>query len=83
MAKIYLEPGREFILAGGPVRVGATATNIDSVLDWTGVALHSASGGKLAADNVVGTIVNSERLSFDVRLEQATGRFWYDDECGY
>lgn len=84
MAKIYLQAGQQFTVNGGPTRVGASATCVDTGLDWIETANYSAPGERLDEnDNVVGSIVNSERQTFDVFLERATGRFWYDNQNGY
>ncbi len=63
------------------MRVGSTGTCVDAVLDWTGVTKYHASEAN--GYDQVGEYVNHEGFTFAVRLESATGRFWYDDVNGY
>lgn len=84
MAKIYLEAGREFQLSGGPVRVGASSTVVDAIIDWVGVGEYNRpiTLEPHVGDYVVGAIVD-RGTTFDIRLEKSTGRLWYDDARGY
>lgn len=75
MAKIYLPPGFQFCLLGGPVRIGASGTVVDAVPDWKGIANY-------CGDDVIGTIVR-DGLTFNLFLEEDTGKLWYDDGDGF
>ena len=82
MTKVYLQPGEQLSLNGPDARVGATGTVADLSL------LYRNDG-----DDGVGTVIKSgrwghsgalrDRLTFVVRLEDQSGRLWYDDERGY
>ena len=75
MAKVYLKAGQP-ISFWAYFRVGATGTVADLQPDWT-KTLKSGAG------ELTGAFVDSERFTFDVYIEEHSGRFWYDDEKGY
>ena len=76
MAQIYLEPGFKFDLRGGSVRVGASGTVVDAVLDWGDVLAYCG------VEDGVGSFTRCGD-TFSVYLEEDTGKLWFDDEFGY
>lgn len=71
MTKIYLEPAQPFLIKWLPARVGATGTCADVNFAWT-----PDTGGEGVGD------FEKDGWTFNVFVDEETGRFWYDDERG-
>jgi hypothetical protein len=82
MAKVYLQPGEAITLNLQGARVGASGTVVDLLLECRN---DGAEG--------IGTVVKAGRgceggpiedgFTFNVWMEEQSGRLWYDDESGF
>lgn len=71
MAKVFLQPGQPFRIQWLPARVGATGTCADPILAWA-----PDTGGEGLGN------FEKDGYVYWVFVDEETGRFWYDDECG-
>lgn len=81
MAKQCLEAGQQFTLSGGAMRVGASGTVVDSVIDWSETSVYCGNNPSEPGSGV-GSIVN-EGITYDVFFDPYSGKLWFDTEAGY
>ena len=80
MAKIYL-PAGSLLTSSVYTRVGPSGSVVDTHVDW-GVSLHNSTTGAGVDPYLFYTALDT-RFTYEVHVEEPTGRFWYDDAEGY
>lgn len=84
--KVYLNPGEKISMLTVDARVGVTGTCCDLMIDWNEKGQKQITGGHIGEFHGSGiSLLNGTRaelLYFKVYLDDSTGRFWYDNECG-
>lgn len=82
MAKVYLGAGHKLSLNGAVARVGGSGTVADLQIEWSATAEYCGNDPS-SVGNGIGSIKDADRYTYDVFLEEETGKFWFDDSCGY
>lgn len=77
--KVYL-PAGSLLTSSVYTRVGQSGTVVDTLVDWS-LSLANSSGG-LGIDPYL-HYVDAASWTYDVYVDEPTGRFWYDDEIYY
>lgn len=84
MALTYLVPGQQIILHGGPIHVGRSATFVDALIDWRSMEDYSDNEGigVVIATGTRPDLPTPKELTFNVFVDETSGRFYFDDEHG-
>jgi hypothetical protein len=83
MAKVFLDAGTRVCLRNATLRIGASGTVLDGVLDWTWMLTMAENNDPATAEigESIGFLGSSvDGKNYEVFFDNATSRMYYDTE---